>query len=145
MQLFLELIPCLVVVTAAGVLLTLILFAAIQRRVGKLAGAVIRGEASREAGAAELANEMNALKRRIAELEKLEIHNYVDAQSDGDLSNAARSMAFKLGRAGQSPEDIARKLHLSKGEVELLIKAQNLVMRPYENLEMPAMVAEQKS
>ena len=144
MQLFLQLVPCLVVVSTAGVLLSIILFAATQRRVSKIAKAVVSGEASSEAGAAELTNEMNALKRRVAELEQLEIRNCVDAQSDGDLSNAVRSMAFKLGRAGQAPDEIARKLHLSKGEVELLIKAQNLVMRPYESLDKTAQVAAQK-
>ena len=144
MQLFLDLVPCLAVVSTAGVLLTLILFGATQRRVSKLARAVIRDEESGQAGAAELANEMSALKRRIVELEKLEIRTCVDAPSDGDLSNAVRSMAFKLGRAGQGPDEIARKLHLSKGEVELLIKAQNLVMRPYENVEVTAPATVQK-
>jgi hypothetical protein len=138
MQLFLELVPCLVVVTAAGVLLTLVLFAAIQRRVGKVAKAVINGEASRQAEASELTNQINELKRRIGELEKAEIPAYAESQSEGDLSSAARSMALKLRRAGQAPEEIAQKLRLSKGEVELLIKAQKIVMRPYEKAETAA-------
>jgi hypothetical protein len=49
------------------------------------------------------------------------------------LSGAARGRVFKLHRAGQASSDIARKLRLSKGEVELLIKAQRIVMRPYED------------
>jgi len=144
MQLFLELVPCLVVVTAAGMALTMILFAAMQRRVTALAKAVISGEASHQAEAAELTNAMNDLKRRIVELEKGEIRNCAELQPDGDLSHAARSMAFKLQRAGQTPEAIAQKLRLSKGEVELLIKAQKIVMRPYENAEMTAIEAVQK-
>jgi len=144
MRLFLELVPCLVLVTAAGVFLTLVLFSATQRRVAKLAKAVISGEASHQAEAAELTNAMNELKRRVVELEKGEIRNCAELQPDGDLSHAARSMAFKLQRAGQTPDAIAQKLRLSKGEVELLIKAQNIVMRPYEKVEMTALEAVQK-
>lgn len=144
MQLFLKLVPCLVVVTAGGAFLAMILFAALQRRVGKLAQAVINGEVSRQAEAAELTNAMNELKRRVLELEKLEIRNCAELESDRDLSHAARSMAFKLQRAGQTPEAIAQKLRISKGEVELLIKAQKIVMRPYENVEMAAIEPVQK-
>lgn len=136
MQLFLELVPCLVVVTAAGVVLTIVLFAAIQRRVGRIAKALISSEASRQAEASELTNQINELKRRIVELEKAEIPACAELQSEGDLSSAARSLALKLRRAGQAPDEIAHKLRLSKGEVELLIKAQKIVMRPYENAEM---------
>ncbi len=136
MQLFLSLVPCLVVITAAGVALTMVFFAAIQRRVSTLAKAVIANEAARQAEASESANEKNELKRRIAALEKIEV--CADPQSEGDLSSAVRGMALKLRRAGQAPDEIARKLRLSKGEVELLIKAQKIVMRPYEHLEMTA-------
>ena len=144
MRLFLELVPCFVLATAGGAFLTMILFAAMQRRVSKLAKAVISGDASHQAEAAELTNAINELKRRILELEKVEIRNCAELQPDADLSHAARSMAFKLQRAGQTPEAIAQKLRLSKGEVELLIKAQNIVMRPYENVEMAAIEGVQK-
>ncbi len=144
MQLFLELVPCLVVVAAGGTFLTMILFAAMQRRVTKLAQAVISGEASHQAEAAELTNAMNELKRRVVELEKGEIRNCAELQPDQDLNHAARSMAFKLQRAGQTSDAIAQKLRLSKGEVELLIKAQKIVMRPYEKVEMAAIEPVQK-
>jgi len=136
MQLFLDLVPCLVVVTAAGVLLAMILFAAMQGRVNKLAKAVVSSDASRQAEASELTNQINELKRRVVELEKADMRVCAELQPEGDLSTAVRSKALKLRRAGQAPDEIAQKLRLSKGEVELLIKAQKIVMRPYENAEM---------
>ena len=144
MHVFLALIPCLVVVNAAGVLLAIIFFTATHRRVGKLADAVIKSESSRDAEASELTNALNELKRRLAELEKLEAPSGAEIHPDQGLSNSVRSMAFKLRRAGQAPDEIAQKLRMSRGEVELLIKAQRMIMRPYENAEGAAAGAVEK-
>jgi response regulator RpfG family c-di-GMP phosphodiesterase len=145
MQLFSELVPFLVVVIAAGLVLAMIFFAAIQRRVSTLAKALLSNQASQQAEAAELTNAINALKRRILELEKVELPNRTSVQSEPDLNSAVRSTAFKLQRAGQPSDTIAQKLGLSKGEVELLIKAQKIVMRPYENAEITAAGGAEKS
>lgn len=135
MHLFWDLVPCVVAVTAAGVLLSLVLFAAMQRRAGTIAKALAGSEASRQAEASELTNQINELKRRVVELEKADMRVCAEQQPEGELSTAVRSMALKLRRSGQAPDQIAQKLRLSKGEVELLIKAQKIVMRPYEHAE----------
>jgi len=121
------------VFTVAGILATLGLFAIVSRRISGLARRLAACETSLQAEAAQLTNALNELRQRSAESQKLEMTGGADLQPAGDLSNAARGKVFKLHRAGQAPAEIAQKLRLSKGEVELLIKAQRLVMRPYEN------------
>ncbi len=118
--------------SAIGLIAALGLFIGLGRRLGKLRKAVAACESSLQAEAAQLTNATNELKRRIAQLENIELRNGHDFQPAGDLSSAARGRVFKLHKAGQAAQDIAQKLRLSKGEVELLIKAQRIVMRPYE-------------
>ena len=130
-QLLIALIPY--AASAVGLIAVLGLFAGLGRRIGKLRKAIATCEASLQAEAAQLTNATNELKRRIAQLENIELRNGQDFQPAGDLSNAARGRVFKLHKAGQAAHDIAQKLRLSKGEVELLIKAQRIVMRPYES------------
>jgi len=129
------------VFTAACILSTLGLFAAVGRRVGAVGRRLAVSEFSLQSEAAQLTNALNDLRRRIAELEKLEARNGADPQPAAELSNAARGKVFKLHRAGQASAEIAQKLRLSKGEVELLIKAQQIVMRPYQNTGVRAELA----
>lgn len=131
MQLLLALLPC--AVSAAGMIACLVLFSGLSRGIRKSAKGVAACEASIQTETAQLTNALNELKRRVAELENAEIRTSADLQPAGDLSGVARGRVFKLHRAGQGPDDIAQKLRLSKGEVELLIKAQRIVMRPYES------------
>jgi hypothetical protein len=131
MQLWLALLPYMV--SAVGLIASLGLFSGMARRIRKNRKQLAGCEASLQSEAAQLTNAINELKRRIADLESAELRNVNDPQPVSDLSGAARGRVFKLHRAGQASSDIAHKLRLSKGEVELLIKAQKIVMRPYED------------
>jgi len=135
MQLVLALLPF--VLSAVGLIASLGLFAGMTRRIRKSGKQVAACEASLQSEAAQLTNAINELKRRIADLESAELRGTADPQPVSDLSGAARGRVFKLHRAGQASSDIAQKLRLSKGEVELLIKAQRIVMRPYETETAP--------
>jgi hypothetical protein len=130
-QLWLALLPY--AVSAAGLIASLLLFTGITGRIRKNQKRIAASEAALQAEAAQLTNAINDLKRRIADLESADLRNNNDPQPLSDLSGAARGRVFKLHRAGQGSEDIAQKLRICRGEVELLIKAQRIVMRPYEN------------
>jgi len=131
MPLWLNLLPY--VVSTLGMIGSLGLFTGLSRRIRRSAKSAAACETLLQSEAAQLTNVLNDLKRRIADLEHLDTRTVVDLQPAGDISGAARGRVFKLHRAGQAPDDIAQKLRLSKGEVELLIKAQRIVMRPYES------------
>jgi hypothetical protein len=131
MQLVFALLPY--AASAVGLIAALGLFAGLALRIGKLRKAIAACQTALEAETAQLTNATNQLQRRIAELESVELRNCHEIQPAVDLSSAARGRVFKLHKAGQAPQDIAQKLRLSKGEVELLIKAQRIVMRPYES------------
>ena len=125
------LLPYIFVVVST--LATLGLFAGVSARLGKLRKSVSRGEESLQAEAAQLTNTINDLKRRIAKLEAAEDYSSAGQEPGLLLSNAARGRVFKLHRSGEPSGQIAQKLRLPKGEVDLLIKVQREVMRPYEN------------
>jgi hypothetical protein len=131
MSLWLNLLPY--VVSTLGLIASLGLFSGLSRRIRRSAKSAAACETLLQSEAAQLTNVINDLKRRIAELEHLETRTSSDPQSGSDISGAVRGRVFRLHRAGQAPDDIAKKLRLSKGEVELLIKAQRIVMRPYES------------
>jgi hypothetical protein len=131
MQLVFALLPY--AASAIGLIAALGLFAGLARRIGKLRKSIAACQAALEAEAAQLTNVTNELRRRMTELESVESRNIREFEPAVDLSSAARGRVFKLHKAGQAPQDIAQKLRLSKGEVELLIKAQKIVMRPYES------------
>jgi hypothetical protein len=136
MQLLLSLLPYLVGVVS--LIATVGLFAGLSSGLSKLRKRITSCEASVQAEAAQLTNAINDLKRRIGELEKSDSRTCSDLHPAGDLGTGARSKVFKLYKAGQPADDIAQKLRLSRGEVELLIKAQRIVMRPYEVIEAVA-------
>lgn len=123
------LLPYLFVV--ASIVATLGLFIGINRRLGKVATAVTNCENWVQAEAAQLTNTVNELKHRWAELENQERGS--DPEPAAALTNAARGKVYKLHRSGEAADHIAQKLRLPKGEVDLLIKVQRVVMRPYEN------------
>ena len=131
MQLWLSLLPY--AASALGLMALLGLFSGLASRIRKSAKRIAACEAAVQSEAAQLTNVINELKRRIADLESADLRNNNDSQPLSDLSGAARGRVFKLHRAGQPTVDIAQKLRVSKGEVELLIKAQRIIMRPYEN------------
>jgi len=48
------------------------------------------------------------------------------------LSGNVRSKVLKMHRLGQPADRIADNLRVPKGEVDLLVKVHQIVMRPYE-------------
>ncbi len=136
MQVLLPLLPYLFLV--ANLAATMGLFFGVSRRVAGLRKGIRNCDASLQAEAAQLTNAINELNRKIAELEKIESRVSADAEPGAGLSNLARGKVLKLHRSGQAPDHIAQVLRLPKGEVDLLVKVQRLVMRPYETAETPA-------
>lgn len=130
MQAIFPLLPYLFV--TAGLVATLGLFAGLSRRIARLKRSVTECEAGLQAEAAQIANAINDLKRRLSALEQSEGRNGSEAEPATALNNAARAKVFKLHRSGQAADQIAQKLLLPKGEVDLLLKVQRIVMRPYE-------------
>jgi len=109
------------------------LFLGVSQRLAKIGKAGAACEAWVQAEAAQITNAVNELRHRIAELEKLEPQAGSSPEPGVAISNAARGKVFKLHRSGQAADHIAQTLRLPKGEVDLLIKVQRVVMKPYEN------------
>jgi len=82
--------------------------------------------------AAELTGRIGAFERRIEELERAVPTSEVSVGKAGSLNGTVRSKVLKMHRLGQPPERIADSLRVPKGEVELLVKVHQIVMRPYE-------------
>ena len=131
MQMLWALLPYILLV--ANIVATVELFLGVSGRVARLRKAVSRNDAALQAESAQLTNAINELKHIVADMERTEGRASTDSESGFALNNAARGRVFKLHRSGQPSDHIAQKLHLPKGEVDLLIKVQRVVMRPYEN------------
>lgn len=129
-QTLVALLPYIFVVVS--MVATLGLFIGMSRRLGKVSKAVATCETWTQAEAAQITNAVNELKRRVAELETQD-RDCSDLEPAMGLTNAARGKVYKLHRSGEAADHIAQKLRLPKGEVDLLIKVQQVVMRPYEN------------
>ena len=130
MRILLSLLPYIFVL--GSVVATLGLFMGVSRRLGKVVQAVKNSENWVQAEAAQLTNAVNEVKQRLTEMEKLEERGWSDPEPPAALTNAARGKVYKMHRSGEAAEHIAQKLKLPKGEVDLLIKVQRVVMRPYE-------------
>lgn len=72
------------------------------------------------------------LLRRIEDLESAGPLSQTPAGKGGSLNGTVRSKVLKMHRLGQGPERIADHLRVPKGEVDLLVKVHQIVMRPYE-------------
>lgn len=86
--------------------------------------------------ASELSNGINGLSRRMEDLESGASTGQSAMGKGGSLNGTVRSKVLKMHRLGQAPERIADHLKVPKGEVDLLVKVHQIVMRPYE--EAPA-------
>jgi hypothetical protein len=129
-QVYLELLPHLFVVAITAIMLGL--FYGINRRVRRLRKQVGNSESSIQAETAQLANSINELKRKFEDWEKDE--GMAGASLEPGLTDMARAKVLKMHRVGQAPDQIASKLRLPKGEIDLLIKVHQIVMRPYRDL-----------
>ena len=129
MQLAIKLLPY--VGLGISLVVFLGLFFQLSRTVDTLRSRLGKFEAQfRQAG--ELGAGISGLKRRIEELESGEPVSPSTAGKSGSLHGTVRSKVLKMHRLGQPVERIADRLRVPKGEVDLLVKVHQIVMRPYE-------------
>ena len=130
MQLAIKLLPYIAI--GISLIVFLGLFFQLARTVEKLRSRLGKLEAQAQQ-ATELSAKINGLNLRIEELESTGGPR-AEAQTGkpGALSGTVRSKVLKMHRLGQPAEKISDKLRVPKGEVDLLVKVHQIVMRPYE-------------
>ena len=130
MQLAIKLLPYLAI--GISLIVFLGLFFQLSRTVEKLRSRLSKLEAQAKQ-TAELNARISGLNLRIEELESVGCHGVPALTAKpGALSGTVRSKVLKMHRLGQAPEKIADNLRVPKGEVDLLVKVHQIVMRPYE-------------
>ena len=130
MQLAINLLPYIAI--GISLIVFLGLFFQLARTVEKLRGRLGRFEAQVQQ-ATELSARISGLNLRIEELESTGgPRAEALTGKPGALSGTVRSKVLKMHRLGQAPEKIADNLRVPKGEVDLLVKVHQIVMRPYE-------------
>jgi hypothetical protein len=116
-----------------SLILFLGLFYGLSRMIGSLRSRVGILEAQCQQ-ALELNAAVQGLTRRIDERETGTPTNETPIRTAGSLNGTVRSKVLKMHRLGQSPERIADNLRVPQGEVDLLVKVHQIVMRPYEQV-----------
>jgi len=129
-QMVLTLLPF--VFVAGSVALFLSLFYDMSRRLARLRSRVGETDARRQAESTEMINGMAALRLRIEELEAEPAPNVASGVSSVGVNSTTRAKVLKMHRLGQPSERIASTLQVPKGEVELLVKVHQVVMKPYQ-------------
>ena len=129
MQLAIKLLPY--IGLAIGLIVFLGLFSAVSRTVERLRSRVAKLEAQIQQ-ATDLSAGVSALARRIEELECGVPAVEIPTGKPASLNGTVRSKVLKMHRLGQPAEKISDKLRVPKGEVDLLVKVHQIVMRPYE-------------
>ena len=117
------------------------LFCGIAQKVEKLRGRVAKLEKQIEHGA-ELYGLFRSLASRVEELESGAPAGANPPGAPSSLNGTVRSKVLKMHRLGQPVDRIADNLRVPKGEVDLLVKVHQIVMRPYEQAPLPAGDAE---
>ena len=98
----------------------------LRRRVGQSEGRIQQ--------ATELNLRMSELQRRMDQLESAGAPgNEISMAKATGLNGTVRSKVLKMHRLGQPVDKIADSLRVPKGEVDLLVKVHQIVMRPYED------------
>jgi hypothetical protein len=136
----LKLLPYLTVVANLALVLGVLL--GVNERVRRLGARSSKEEKAQQAETARLAAEIAGLKNRIGELEEAEKaaralpapEAAVAVAAGNGISNTLRSKVLKMHRLGQPADRIAGSLRVPKGEVDLLVKVHQIVMRPYEDV-----------
>ena len=131
LPLILTLLPYLLL--AASLALFLGLFFGINRRLQQLRSRVGESDARRQAESIEVTNGMASLRLRIEEIEagQQEVEPVAGVPGSG-INSTVRAKVLKMHRLGQPIDGIASTLQLPKGEVDLLVKVHQIVMRPYQ-------------
>jgi len=127
------------IAVAATLILVLGLYIATNRNVSKMRGRLVQSEAKLEAEATQVRAAMGELKQKFTFTGTTEIA-FVDGALAGghSLNTTLRSKVLKMHQLGHPVERIADSLRVSKGEVDLLVKVHQIVMRPYEGAAAPA-------
>ena len=131
MQLAIKLLPYIAI--AISLIVFLGLFAGLSRTVEKLRTRMGKFEAQ-ILQAAEISAGISGLKSRIEELESGLAAGEIPTGKPASLSGTVRSKVLKMHRLGQPIERIADNLRVPKGEVDLLVKVHQIVMRPYQQV-----------
>ena len=139
MQLAIKLLPY--IALAISLIVFLGLFSGLNRTVEKLRSWVGKFEAQVQQ-ASELSAAIDGLKSRIEELESGAPVSGIPSGKPASLNGTVRSKVLKMHRLGQPTERIADKLRVPKGEVDLLVKVHQIVMRPYQQVTAGAEDAE---
>jgi hypothetical protein len=130
MQLAIKLLPYIAI--GISLIVFLGLFFQLGRTVEKLRSRLGKIEAQVQQ-ATDLSARISGLNLRIEELES---SGGPRAEAltgkPGALSGNVRSKVLKMHRLGQPADRIADNLRVPKGEVDLLVKVHQIVMRPYE-------------
>jgi len=130
MQLAIKLLPYIAI--GISLIVFLGLFFQLGRTVEKLRSRLGKIEAQVQQ-ATDLSARISGLNLRIEELES---SGGPRAEAltgkPGALSGTVRSKVLKMHRLGQPADRIADNLRVPKGEVDLLVKVHQIVMRPYE-------------
>lgn len=130
MQLAIKLLPYIAI--GISLIVFLGLFCGISRTVEKLRSRVGKFETQIQQ-ATELNTGISGLKRRIEELETAGLPvGQIPTGKAASLNGTVRSKVLKMHRLGQPADRIADSLRIPKGEVDLLVKVHQIVMRPYE-------------
>jgi hypothetical protein len=144
----LSLLPYLTVVANLAIVLAVLL--GINQRVRRLSARSSKEEKAQQAEIARLAGEIVELKTRVSTLEESEKTAQVtplpDPATAGQprtgINNTLRSKVLKMHRLGQPADRIAGSLRVPRGEVDLLVKVHQIVMRPYEEVVLSPMGVE---
>jgi hypothetical protein len=130
MQLAIKLLPYIAI--GISLIVFLGLFFQLTRTVEKLRSRLGKLDAQVQQ-ATDLSARISGLNLRIEELESTGgPRAEAPAGKPGALSGTVRSKVLKMHRLGQPAERIADNLRVPKGEVDLLVKVHQIVMRPYE-------------
>jgi hypothetical protein len=130
MQLAIKLLPYIAI--GISLIVFLGLFFQLGRTVEKLRSRLGKIEAQVQQ-ATDLSARISGLNLRIEELESSGGPR-AEALTGKPvaLSGTVRSKVLKMHRLGQPADRIADNLRVPKGEVDLLVKVHQIVMRPYE-------------
>jgi len=139
MQLAVTLLPY--VGLAISLIVTLGLFYGLSRTIEKLRSRLGKFEAQMQQGS-DLRAGIDGLKSRIEGLETGAPANETATGKPASLNGTVRSKVLKMHRLGQPVDKIADRLRVPKGEVDLLVKVHQIVMRPYEQVATGAEDAE---
>jgi DNA-binding NarL/FixJ family response regulator len=96
-------------------------------RMKELQGKVVRGEEELKSATATWMRSVAAMGKEIEGISEAVKHPCSES-----VASATRRKVLKMHRLGGSVEQIAKALHLSKGEVMLLLKVHTIILRPVE-------------